>query len=403
MHALTEFSRFKHEELTPDQWRQAGRASTAYPVLLRDFVSARLPDDQIPVQPRYNRHLRAGITWSLRNIPKCHGLLVNSADVIEGSEIAFVRRLWGESVPVVPVGPLLAKDAFDPFRGTLQSEVLDLLATCGEGQALYVSFGSFISPDKAHLAVFAKALLERGQPFVWSLRDFGLLDKDYLRSVAGFGVIVPWVDQRALLAHPAVGFFVSRCVLSTLRFIASASDLQVTDMGWNSMLESLTAGKPLIGWPREPSRLPRICSADAFRAVAFDQLCNSRRIVEKYRMGFRFPPSLFFSRQAPTLQLLAGVRATLTLALDTAEGHDAKVRAAEMGRRLRGCLEHGGSAAIAKDWLVDYLRSPLTPRDLRTARTSDVKPLRAAKQAGAVGLRVQNRGADHPVAKGKPC
>lgn len=210
VHALTEFSRFKHEDLTKSEWRQAGTASTAYPVLLDSFVQNLTPDDQIPVEPRYNRQLRAGITWSLRNIPKCHGLLVNSAEVVESSEIAFVRRLWEDKVPVVPVGPLLAKDAFDPFRGTLQPEVTRLLATCDLGEALYISFGSFISPNKEHLRVVAQALKERRQPFIWSLRDFSLLEDGYEDAVQGFGVLVSWVDQRALLAHTSIGFFVSR-------------------------------------------------------------------------------------------------------------------------------------------------------------------------------------------------
>lgn len=82
-------------------------------------------------------------------------------------------------------------------------------------------------------------------------------------------------------------------------------------------------------------------------------------------MGFRFPPSLFFHRRAPGPQLLAGVRATLELALDTVEGQDTRQRAAEMGQKLRATLGAEGEATKAKDWLVEYLQKPIAPKGSR--------------------------------------
>ncbi|RXI02127.1 hypothetical protein DVH24_026657 [Malus domestica] len=63
------------------------------------------------------------------------------------------------------------------------------------------------------------------------------------------GLIVEWAPQEEVLAHKAVGGFLTQC-------------------GWNSILEGIWAGVPMLCWPR-----------------LAEQLVTSRWIGEVWRIG----------------------------------------------------------------------------------------------------------------------
>ncbi|KAJ6426150.1 hypothetical protein OIU84_026685 [Salix udensis] len=85
-----------------------------------------------------------------------------------------------------------------------------------------------------------------GHRFLWSLRkpppagkweppsdyaDFQeILPKEFLNRTAKIGKVIGWAPQVDILAHKAIGMFASHC-------------------GWNSILESIRFGVPIVAWP----------------------------------------------------------------------------------------------------------------------------------------------------------
>ncbi|PKA57043.1 UDP-glycosyltransferase 85A5 [Apostasia shenzhenica] len=86
------------------------------------------------------------------------------------------------------------------------------------------------------LVEFAWGLANSGYDFLWVVRpdlvkgENAVLPPDFTEEVGGRGLIASWCAQEEVLAHPAVGVF-------------------LTHSGWNSTLESLCSGVPMICWP----------------------------------------------------------------------------------------------------------------------------------------------------------
>ena len=78
----------------------------------------------------------------------------------------------------------------------------------------------------------AEALEASGTPFLWSLRDTSkeYLPEGFLKRTSELGKIVPWAPQVQVLAHSSTGVFITHC-------------------GWNSVLETIVGGVPMIGRP----------------------------------------------------------------------------------------------------------------------------------------------------------
>nr|ARA67360.1 UDP-glucose flavonoid 3-O-glucosyltransferase [Paeonia delavayi] len=96
----------------------------------------------------------------------------------------------------------------------------------------YISFGRVATPPPTEILAIADALEASGVAFLWSLKDHSKvhLPKGFLDKTRASGMVVPWAPQLQILAHGAVGVFVTHC-------------------GWNSVLESIGGGVPMICRP----------------------------------------------------------------------------------------------------------------------------------------------------------
>lgn len=123
------------------------------------------------------------------------------------------------------------------------------------GTVVYVSFGSIDRLSEEYINEIAQGLIQSNCFFLWAIRDCERekLSIDFISESSEKGLIVSWCPQLDVLAHKAVGIFVTHC-------------------GWNSTLEALSLGVPMVAVP-----------------VWFDQPTNGKYIVDVWRVGVRVP------------------------------------------------------------------------------------------------------------------
>ncbi|XP_076886488.1 mogroside IIIx synthase-like [Bidens hawaiensis] len=166
----------------------------------------------------------------------CTIVLVKSFKEVEGKYANYLSKLTGKKI--VPVGPLVAEPSHN--ANLKQDSVMQWLDTKAAGSTVFVSFGSeyFLSSDD--LEEIAHGLELSNVNFIWILRFpksetkvelSEHLPLGFLERVKDRGLLVDgWAPQAKILRHENIGGFVSHC-------------------GWNSVLEAMKFGVPIIAMP----------------------------------------------------------------------------------------------------------------------------------------------------------
>lgn len=107
------------------------------------------------------------------------------------------------------------------------------LNTKGPGSVVYVSFGSLVTLGAEQMEELAWGLKKSNNPFIWVVRENekDKLPADFIEETTDNGLVVSWCSQLQVLSHKTVGCFMSHC-------------------GWNSTLEALSLGVPMIAVPQ---------------------------------------------------------------------------------------------------------------------------------------------------------
>ncbi|KAI9112981.1 hypothetical protein K1719_016095 [Acacia pycnantha] len=183
-------------------------------------------------------------------MPKTVGIIVNTFEALEHRCLRAISD--GLCVPnspmppIYPVGPLIT---YDKEKAT-GHECLRWLDSQPERSVVFLCFGSLGVFSKEQLREIARGLEKSGQRFLWVVRNppsekthnlaassqedpdlDSLLPEGFLDRTKERGMVVKkWAPQGAVLKHGSVGGFVTHC-------------------GWNSVLEAVVAGVPMVAWP----------------------------------------------------------------------------------------------------------------------------------------------------------
>ncbi|KAI6694790.1 hypothetical protein NL676_022500 [Syzygium grande] len=251
-------------------------------------------------------------------------------------------------LPVWTIGPLLP-DAIvrnDDSSGSLNSisehqpekplgitpeRCVEFLDAHPPSAVVYVCFGSQNTITESNMKELAAGLEASERPFIWVMRpplgfDMGSEIRDewlppgfkerLTRVEKKRGLLVrDWAPQLEILRHGSTGAFLSHC-------------------GWNSTMESLSQGVPIIGWP-----------------MAGEQAYNVKMMVEE--MGV----CVELARGAAGDVSREEVRRAIEAAMDAkrGKGKELRERATKVREKIRRAAREGeGSSDKAMD---EFLRN----------------------------------------------
>ncbi|KAG6491772.1 anthocyanidin 3-O-glucosyltransferase 7-like [Zingiber officinale] len=246
-----------------------------------------------------------------KSLPNAAAVLLNTARGLDGVIDAELEVSIPHHLHVGPLHLLASPQALANLEPDINGCLpwLDLHASAS---VAYVSFGSVMTPAPAELAELAQGVEASGAPFLWSLKDQAreLLPQGFLERTRERGLVVSWAPQQGVLRHAAVGVFVTHC-------------------GWNSVLEAVASGVPMI------------C-----RPFFGDQRLNASTLSLVWGIGVGFEGGSMTKE---------GVVGALETVLKSEEGKRMKSKAGELKATVAKAVQPDGSSPANFNKFLDYV------------------------------------------------
>ena len=190
-----------------------------------------------------------------------------------------------------------------------------------DSSVVYVSFGSVAQLDAAQMQELACGIKQSKKQFLWVVRasEEAKLPKGFAEETSAQGMIVHWCSQMDVLAHKALGCFVTHC-------------------GWNSTLEALCLGVPMVAIP-----------------IWTDQGTNAKYVADVWRMGMRVDVDKngVFTREM--------VQHCIRVVMDGEKGKEIKMSCRKWMEMAREAVKEGGSSDISINEFVASLTQQCNP------------------------------------------
>ncbi|KAF8390877.1 hypothetical protein HHK36_023176 [Tetracentron sinense] len=269
----------------------------------------------------------SGYPWYLyhaRRFKETKGIIVNTFSELEPHAVNSFS-----DPAIYSVGPVL-----DLQGGPTHSQsdraghdkIMKWLDKQPPSSVIFLCFGSYGAFGSAQVKEIAMGLERSGYRFLWSLRrpssagfnspsDYKNLDEvlpeGFLERTAGKGLVCGWTPQVAVLAHHAIGGFVSHS-------------------GWNSVLESIWFGVPIAVWP-----------------LYAEQKLNAFELVKELGLAVEI-------REGGDMVVVAeeverGVRSVMD------GDNEVRKRVKKMGEKSRKAVMEGGSSFASLGRLIEDL------------------------------------------------
>ncbi|OVA12988.1 UDP-glucuronosyl/UDP-glucosyltransferase [Macleaya cordata] len=245
-------------------------------------------------------------------------VLVNTFDALESEAL----RAVDDKINLIGIGPLIPSaflDGQDPsdtsFGGDLfnvSHDYREWLDTKEESSVVYVSFGSMSVLQNRQMEEIGRGLIESGLSFLWVIRENKERTKSeeeneilswIKREGKELGFIVSWCSQMEVLSHPSIGCFLTHC-------------------GWNSTLESIVGGVPIVGFPQWT-----------------DQGTNAKLVEDVWKMGVRMREN-----EEEKIVEREEVKRCLKMVMEGERGEEMRRNAKKWKELAKEAVREGGSS-----------------------------------------------------------
>nr|XP_043633454.1 UDP-glycosyltransferase 73E1-like [Erigeron canadensis] len=257
------------------------------------------------------------------------GTLVNSFKEVEPEYAKKLQKRRGSTTQVYCVGPVsLYNNNKDDDRGSKAAiddhYCLQWLNQREAESVLYVSFGSVVPVSTKQSIELGLGLEATNKPFIWCVRtkskqlEEWFSESRFEERVRGRGLIIHgWAPQLLILSHPSVGGFLTHC-------------------GWNSLVEAICAGVPIVTWP-----------------IKWDQFYNEIYMVQILKIGVSVGvEEALYSDDFEDMEPLVNrdsIKTAVNRLLDEEHGivKECRQRVRKLAQMAKGAMAQGGSSYLS--------------------------------------------------------
>ncbi|XP_042503913.1 UDP-glycosyltransferase 73C25-like [Macadamia integrifolia] len=287
------------------------------------------------------------------------GVLINSFYELEPSYVDQYQKLMGKKAWCVGPVSLYNKEASDKAdRGNKaaidEDKCLEWLDSKETDSVIYVCLGSLCPLAPSQLIEIGMALQRSNRPFIWVIRQGNnnkpspdqlerwLSEERFEERTKGRGLLIRgWAPQVMILSHTAVGGFITHC-------------------GWNSTLEGMSAGVPMITWP-----------------MFADQFYNEKLIVQILEIGVRvgvdIPCPVVEGERVGVYVKGEEVEKAIGLLMDGGEEGEVRRKKVRTLREVaKRAVEEGGSSHLNISLFIQDIICQVAQKHSRTVKESSL-------------------------------
>ncbi|KAJ9555456.1 hypothetical protein OSB04_010070 [Centaurea solstitialis] len=314
---------------------------------LRDsemFVVPGLPDrieltrSQLPVE--FNPSSRTTgerLERAREAASRSFGIVINSFEELEQEYVNEYKKLKGGKVWCI--GPLslytdIDQDNDKAQRGKIGSiseqECMKWLDLRERGSVVYACLGSVSRVNPKQLIELGLGLEASGHPFVWVIRaeevERWILESGFEERVKDRGLLIRgWAPQVSILSHPSIGGFLTHC-------------------GWNSILEGVCSGMPMITWPQFAEQF--LNEKLVVQVLGTGVAVGAQSVVhwgEEEKFGVKVKSE--------------DVKMAILKVMDSGiEGIERRKKAKELGKIANRAIDEGGSSHMNLKLMIQQIR-----------------------------------------------